>query len=282
MPIWLALVLVGLGSASLLVLRERRLVLAGLGVQWAGLVATFMAVGAGPGGVAVEAVTAVVCLAVLGLTLRGVRDVRVSQMAGVPDAAKRVLQREEEAAARMPGQFSREGLGEGAWLWAVALVVGVAGYGLARVYPLGASEGAILAFYWAVLSAAMALVVHGTRNGVVMAAGLLSLFNGVGLALELVGAAAPGPVALALVCAGRIGLCVLLAYVWMLLKVTFMSPGLDLGPLFDGRDGRWPTETALAVVGPQPASRDGATEEASETEAAELAGVSGKEPATGG
>jgi hypothetical protein len=136
-----------------------------------------------------------------------------------------------------------------AWLWGVGLVVGVAGFGLARLYNLGAREDGILAFYWIALSGMVTLVVHGTRDGVKLAAGLMSLLNAAVLALHLLGPTLPGPVTLGLLSVSRIAVCVVLAYTWMLLKVTFMSLDLGLTGLFDGRDGRWPTETAIVVSG---------------------------------
>lgn len=251
----LTLILVALGSLSLLVLRDPRAVLVGLGVQWFGLITSLMpaniVAGGNPvGAVAIEAVTAVVCLAVLAITVRNLQALKLSRLPDLPDERRLILQRAESAAHYAPPPWSREGVVGDAWLWAVGLLVGVAGYGLARIYPLGGpqtGESGILAFYWTLLASIMTLVVHGTRDAVKMAAALLALLNAAALALYLLSLTSPGSVSLGLMAAVRVGMCVVLAYSWLLLKVAFLSPNLDLGRLFDGRDGRWATETALAV-----------------------------------
>lgn len=254
MPAFLPLLLIALGSLTVLVLRDSRVVLVGLAAQWLGLIGSILA-GTPPGGnslgeVGTEGVTLLVCLLVLFITLRGLRRLRLSTLPGLSSERRRVLERAEEDEGSVPSSWSREGLAEQAWLWGVGLVVGIAGFGLARLYPLGANEDGMLAFYWIMLSGTMTLVVHGTRDGVKLAAGLLALLNGLSLALHLLGPGAPGPVELGLLSAGRIGMAVVLAYSWMLLKVTFMSVDLGLVSLFDGRDGRWSRETALVVSGP--------------------------------
>ncbi|MDQ3927960.1 MAG: hypothetical protein M3328_02305 [Chloroflexota bacterium] len=267
MPVFLPLLLIALGSLMLLVLRDGRAVLLGLMAQWLGLMGTILALtpagGSSLGVVAVEGVTLLVCLLVLFITLRGLRNVRLSSMPGLSHARRRLLLRAEAGEGDIQPRWSREGLVDQAWLWGVGLVVGIAGFGLARLYNLGVREDGILAFYWIAISGLVTLVVHGTRDGVKLAAGLVSLLNAAVLALHLLGLAAPGPVALGLLSACRIALCVVLAYTWMLLKVTFMSADLDLGALFDGRDGRWATETALVVSGPTLES-EAQTEEAEE------------------
>jgi hypothetical protein len=189
---------------------------------------------------------------VLFITLRNLRHVRLSTLPGLASERRRLLLRAEDAARDLPPRWSREGLVDQAWLWGVALVVGIAGFGLARLYNLGAPEDGILAFYWTALSGMVTLVVHGTRDSVKLAAGLVSLLNATSLALHLLGFSAPGPVVMALLSACRIVACVVLAYTWMLLKVTFMSADLGLGALFDGREARWGTETALVVSGGVP------------------------------
>ncbi|HEX8600697.1 MAG TPA: hypothetical protein VF952_19545 [Chloroflexia bacterium] len=267
MPVFLPLLLVALGSLMLLVLRDGRVVLVGLAAQWLGLMGTVIAVapprGSSWGVVAVEGVTLLACLLVLFITLRGLRTVRLSSIPGLSDERRRLLARVEAAGSDIPARWSREGLVDQAWLWGVGLVVGIAGFGLARLYNLEAREDGILAFYWIALSGMVTLVVHGTRDGVKLVAGLIALLNAAVLALHLLGPTAPGPVALGLLSAGRIALSVVLAYTWMLLKVTFMSADLGLGGLFDGRDGRWATETALVVSG-QAVGSDNASGEAEE------------------
>ncbi len=252
-------------------LRDPRAVLVGFGVQWFGLILSFMPANIVTGSnlfraVATEALTAVICLAVLAMTLRNLQALKLSRLPGLSDERRRVLQRAESAAQYAPSSMSRERLIDDAWLWAVGLVAGIAGYGLARIYPLGAPESGMLAFYWALLAAAMTLVVHGTRDGVKMAAALLALLNATALALHLLSLSAPGSMSLGLMAIVRIGLCVGLAYCWMLLKVTFSSTNLDLGPLFDGRDGRWATETALAVSGQLPTDEERQEEAATQAD----------------
>ncbi|HYP19451.1 MAG TPA: hypothetical protein VEY08_05200 [Chloroflexia bacterium] len=275
MPVFLPLLLVALGSLTLLVMRDGRVVLVGLAAQWLGLIGTIIAgtpaEGNSLGVVGVEGVTLLVCLTVLFITLRSLRNVRLSTLPGLSGERRRLLLRAEDTPPDLPPRWSREGLVDQAWLWGVGLVVGIAGFGLARLYNLGAREDGILAFYWIALSGMVTLVVHGTRDSVKLAAGLIALLNATALALHLLGLSDPGPVALALLSACRIVACLVLAYAWMLLKVTFMSADLGLGALFDGRDGRWGTETALVVSGPvrNVASEDeGAAEEADEAEVA--------------
>lgn len=265
MPAFVPLLLIALGSLTVLVMRDSRVVLVGLAAQWLGLIGSILA-GTPPGGnslgeVGTEAVTLVVSLSVLFITLRALRKLRLSTLPGISANRRRLLERAEEGEEDIPLRGRREGLSDQAWLWGVGLVVGIAGFGLARLYPLGANEAGMLAFYWVVLSGVMTLVVHGTRDGVKLAAGLLAVLNGVALALYLLGPTAPGLVSLGLLSAGRIVLSVVLAYTWMLLKVTFMSVDLGLGSLFDGRDGRWATETALVVSGPAPAPLDGPSDD---------------------
>jgi hypothetical protein len=281
MPIFLPLLLVALGSLTLLVMRDGRVVLVGLGAQWLGLIAAVIA-GTPPGGnslgvVSVEGVTLLVCLTVLFITLRNLRGVRLSALPGLSGERRRLLLRSEDTPPDLPPGWSREGLVDQAWLWGVGLVVGIAGFGLARLYNLGASEEGVLAFYWTALSGTVTLVVHGTRDSVKLAAGLVSLLNATALALHLLGINAPAPAVMALMSACRIVACLVLAYAWMLLKVTFMSADLGLGALFDGRDGRWGTETALVVSGPvqNAASEDegepGEAQEAQEAQEANIA-----------
>ena len=291
MPVFLPLLLVALGSLTLLVLRDGRVVLVGLAAQWLGLIGTIIA-GAPPesnllGVVGVEGVTLLVCLTVLFITLRNLRGVRLSTLPGLSGERRRLLSRAEDTPPDLPARWSREGLVDQAWLWGVGLVVGIAGFGLARLYNLGAREDGILAFYWIALSGIVTLVVGGTRDSVKLAAGLISLLNATALALHLLGISAPGPVAMALLSACRIVACLVLAYAWMLLKVTFMSADLNLGTLFDGRDGRWATETALVVSRPVQniASEDeGEPGEAEEAEEAEEANITpdAEEVAPGG
>lgn len=266
MPDFLPLLLVALGSLMLLVLRDGRVALVGLGAQWLGLIAAVLAVappGAGPlGTAAIEGLALLVCLSVLFITLRNLRGVRLSSLPGLSEERRRLLRRAEDAGSDMPARWSREGFVDQAWLWGVGLVVGIAGFGLARLYNLGAREEGILAFYWIALSGMVTLVVHGTRDGVKLAAGLISLLNAVALALHLLDLTAPGPIVVGLLSAGRIVTCLVLAYTWMLLKVTFMSADLGLGGLYDGRDGRWGMETSLVVSGlvPESGGQDGEEE----------------------
>ncbi len=221
--------------------------LGALALQWLGLIVSMPGMPAVPlGSVAAEGVTAAVCLLVLGLTLRNLDRVEVSTMPGLPEHVRRAAAQAEQPGSATPQ--GRERMADAAWLWAVALVAGIAGFGLARIYPQGAAEEGALAFYWVALSGAMSLVVHGTRHAVKMAAGLLALLNAGAFALQLLGPTAPSPVALVLMAAGRIAVCVILAYMWALIKTVFLSVDLGLDSLFSGRDGQWATETAIVPV----------------------------------
>jgi hypothetical protein len=133
-------------------------------------------------------------------------------------------------------------------MWGLGVLVGVAGYGLARINPLGVNEGDMLAFFWVALAAILALILDGARSAVKLGLGLLSLLNAAFLLLYITGSAAPPVGVLALAALGRIGAGMLASYLWLALGEWFGS--LNLNTLFDRRDGISPSSesVSLAVV----------------------------------
>jgi hypothetical protein len=227
MQLIIPLVLIALGGAGLVVIRNARMALGALAVQWLGV--AWVAFLLSPSEIAlsvaaVEAVVAVVCLAMLGTTL-----LNLQKLKGEPEGRA------------LPGPY------EVAWLAAIVLTGGVVGVGLAALYTLGGVEGSMVAIYWVFLTGVLALVVEGSRSPVKLAAGLLTLLNGT---LLLALAASPtlsGPVMLGLMSLTRIAVAGILAYAWVLLKAVFLD--LNLNVLFDIGSSP-PMETALVVQGP--------------------------------
>ncbi len=228
-----ALVLIAIGSAALVAARPARFVVAALMVQWLGvawavgeLLPTPSVFGLG-GAAAAELVTALVCGAVLGLTVRSVRGLRGRARAQTPVA---------------PGIYDY------LWTGAVVLAGGITGLGLAALYPLGVGQQYMIGFYWVVLSSVLALVLDGSRNIAKLSAGLLALLNGLALLLYALSLTPPDPVSVGLLALSRIGVTVVATYAWVVLKSAY--PGGTLSTLFDRRDGRVDTDTALVVAGP--------------------------------
>jgi hypothetical protein len=179
---------------------------------------------------AVELLTAVVSIAILWLTLRGLRY----------------------------GERPSPGQGSDYLLRAVAvLMAGVAGAGFAALFPLGLDPQFDLVFYWVALASALALVLEGSRSPVKLAAGLLGLLNATSLLIYVLSVNAPGAGTLGLLSACRIALASVMAYLWLLL--AFEYDDLSLDPLFTGRDAVPAATLALAIVGEveRPAMDDG-------------------------
>ncbi|HYP38848.1 MAG TPA: hypothetical protein VEX13_00670 [Chloroflexia bacterium] len=230
MQLTIPLILIALGGAGLVAIRNTRMVMGALAVQWLG--AVWVAFLLSPSETAlsvaaVEAVAAVVCLAMLGTTLLHLQRLKVEQQA-------------QSEARALPSPY------EVAWLAAIVLTGGVVGVSLAALYPLGAVEGSMVAVYWVFLSGVLALVVEGSRSPVKLAAGLLALLNGTLLLTLAASPTLPGPVMLGLMSLTRIAVAGIMAYGWMLLKVVFLD--LNLNILFDSRSNL-STETALVVQG---------------------------------
>jgi hypothetical protein len=230
MQLIIPLVLIALGGAGLVVIRNARMALVAFAVQWLGVawVAFLLSPSEAALSVAaVEVVAASVCLAMLGTTLLNLQKLRVEQQAQPEGRA-------------LPGPY------EVAWLAAIVLTGGVIGVGLAALYPLGGVEGSMVAIYWVFLSGVLALVVEGSRSPVKLAAGLLALLNGTVLLALAASPTLPGPVMLGLLALTRIAVAGILAYAWVLLKVVFLD--LNLNVLFDISSGS-SMETALVVQG---------------------------------
>ena len=236
MQLVLPLTLIALGGAGLVVIRNARMALGALTVQWLGVVWVAFVLSPAPTALsvaAVEMVAAAVCLAMLGTTLFNLQKLK-------SDRHPLAQQAQPEARA-LPGPY------EAAWLAAIVLTGGVVGVGLAALYPLSAVEGSMVAIYWVFLSGVLALVVEGSRSPVKLAAGLLALLNGTMLLTLAAGPTLPGPVMLGLMSLARIALAGIMAYAWMLLKVVFLD--LNLNVLFDTTGGS-SAETAIVVQGP--------------------------------
>jgi hypothetical protein len=213
-----------LGGAGLIVLRDGRIVIAALAVQWVGLI--WAGIEAAPGLTrvgATEAIVALACVGVLGLTLYQLRGIGGLRGPGGP----------------LSDYFVPVG---------VTLLGGVAGVGLATLFPLAQVAGADLVFYWTVLSGGLVLVLDGPRDAVKLAAGILAFLNASALLLPAVGAAEPGAATPALLALARVAFALLSAYGWRMVASGFGE--LSLRPLFDARDGTTPSPTALAVVRP--------------------------------
>jgi hypothetical protein len=271
MTITVGLALIATGSAALVVLRDGRLLVAALAVQWAGMayvVAESLA-GSANGMLPAETVTALVCLAVMGLTLRSVLRTRADQLPGLTPDQAAALRRQENpdreragvGAGRRALNRSTSRLADQLWLWLIVIAGGVVGFGLARLYPPGGAEQVEVAFYWLLLSGVLALVVDGARNPVKLAVGLLALLNGAVLLAASISPAPPGPVFMGLMAAGRLGLVATLSYSWLVLRLFFVRPDMDT--LFNARDGLFVTGTELATAGGSPeqsgADQGGAT-----------------------
>jgi hypothetical protein len=235
-------------------------VLAALAVQWLGLAWTIFAMPAGRLGGITELITLIACIAVMAITLIGMGD----------RAARR-------------GPFNIQALTGGqraldaAWLWGIALVAGIAGYGLAVTYAFPGAESRMLDFYWIVLPALLALVIDSPRDPVKLAAGLLALANAAVLLLHVLSPEAPSIASLGLAALGRIALASIVAYTWTLLVAYF--GGLSLTALYDARSGRVTTETALVVVEQPDLEPEAMADEevATEEDEPQLAKVAGDE-----
>jgi hypothetical protein len=210
------------------------LVVTALALQWAGLAWALFVMPAGRLGGLTEVITLAACVAVMAITLLGLRD--------------RVRGRARFRLATLLGGHEAKlgGALDAAWLWGITLVAGLAGYGLADLYTFPGAESSMLNFYWIALPAVLALVIDSPRDPVKLAAGLLSLANAAVLLLHVLSPSAPSIAALGLAALTRIALASIAAYAWTLLVSYF--GGLDLTPMYDARDGIVTTETALALV----------------------------------
>jgi hypothetical protein len=233
MQFTLPTVLIALGGLALITQRNGWLVLGGLLVQWVGFAWQISSLPAGSSVALLEVVTAAACGAIMALSIRNTP--RASSATG---AAR--ITTGPRAGARQAAFVDQ------LWLWAIALVAGLAGFGLARLYPLGGSEQDLIAFYWMLLPAVLALVIDGSRDPVKLGASLIALFN---TSLSLVyplSATSPSVSLLGLAALCRVVLAALSGYSWHLLKMSHRE--LDLNWLFDMRDGKVETVTALMIA----------------------------------
>jgi len=243
------IILIAIGGLALVTQRNSLLVLGGLLVQWAGLALLVAQMQSDTSAALVEIVTALGCCAIFGLTIWNLSRPRGKALPAMASPRREITDQ--------------------IWLWASALVAGVAGYGLAQLYPLGGSPQDLVPFYWLLLPAIVTLVIDGWRDPVKLGVGILSLFNAGLLLVYMFGVRAPGPVLYGLAAVARLAMAAIFGYAWLFIKVEY--GGLDLNSLFDMRDGRIATETALAIV----------PEQALEADEPDTAGETGETGETG-
>lgn len=213
-PFTIPLILVALGGAGLVVLRDNRATLVALFAQWLGLGWAALELNRAAGGSGLgregsaELVTAGACAAIFVLTLRSIGETRSSD------------ERQPLTDYLLPA--------------ASALLAGVAGLGFANLFPLLGETRGDLVFYWAALSGTLALILDGSRSPVKLAAGLLALLNATALLVYALNPAATGTALLGMLASARIALAVLMAYGWALLRMVYGALSLD--PLFGTRD----------------------------------------------
>ena len=244
MEITLPLVIIAVGSVALVALRDWRLLVAALVVQWGGL--GLLLLDLMPGGRAgwLELTTALVSGVVLGWTVLSLHNVNPRDVRGLDEAERDSWQYRRERKAQNARQ---EGLADQALLWVTALAGGVAGFGLARLYSLGGPDDAMLAFYWIVLSGALSMVVHGARDLMKVGTGLVVVLNAVALLVETMTLGSLSDVTLGLFAACRLAVVVLISYLLVVLKVKFLDADLD--DLFDTRAGSDAGEMAIVAAG---------------------------------
>jgi hypothetical protein len=231
-PFTLPLILVALGGAGLVVLRESRAVLAALLALWLGLAWAVIEqtplparnlLGLGRDG-ATELLTAAVCLVIAWTTLRGL---------------SRAPYREPQPRSSGPRPFSDYLLPV-----AAALLAGIAGLGAANLFPLGMGAEADLIFYWAALSGTLTLVLDGSHDAVKVAAGLLVVLSATAMLVYALNPTEPGVALLGLMSAVRVAIAAAMAYTWVLLVAVYRE--LSLSQLFGTRDRD--QETAIVAV----------------------------------
>jgi hypothetical protein len=105
----------------------------------------------------------------------------------------------------------------------------------------------MVAFYWILLSGALSLVVHGARDLIKLGVGLLVLLNAFAMLVETMALDTLSDVALGLLGVSRVALVLVISYLLVVLKVTFLDADLD--DIFDVRAGITGDEMALVAVG---------------------------------
>ncbi len=251
MPNLLPTIIIATGGFLLLTQKDTRLALGAFFLQWAGigwLVWISPSAGAGSLVALVEFVAALSTCVVIALTI--FRTASPDDQTYPPASITRPAVRRRTRRSRT---FQPQ---DWILLWGLALLAGVAGYGLARINPFGINEGDLLAFFWVVLTAVLVLTVDGGRSAVKLGLGILSLFNGAFLLLYVMGNSTPPGVVLALGALARIGAGTLASYLWLTVGERYDT--LNLNAIFDARDGIIPRSTELVVVAPvdQPAAEE--------------------------
>lgn len=226
-------ILIAIGSALLLTQRDVRIGLGAFLVQWVGMawiVWSSTAPGAGSYPASIEIVTAIITVAVMALTIFRPR----------PAPAAKKGRRPALPTARTPRSIQ-----DWLWLWGLALLVGVAGYGLARLTNVDVPQNSLLGFYWIVLPSMLLIVLEGSRSAVKLGLALLSLSNAACLFLYLIAVGAQEAGILGIAALTRLVLGVLVSYLWYILAARYDTQELNV--LFDRRGGIFPTSTALAI-----------------------------------
>jgi hypothetical protein len=243
MPDLLPTILIAVSSAVLLTQRDTRVGLVAFLAQWLGIawiVWTSTAPGAGIYPASIEIATAIITVIVMALTILRRR----------PAPAAKKGKREQPKAKRAPVSIQ-----DWLWLWGLALLVGVAGYGLARITDVGVPENSLLAFYWIILPSVLLIVLEGSRSAVKLGLALLSLSNAACLFLYLTAISAPETGVIGVAALSRLVLGVLVSYLWYMLAARYDTQ--DLNTLFDRRAGIMPanTNTGLAIRQDDPATK---------------------------
>ena len=195
--------------------------------------------GAGTYPASIEIATAIITVIVMALTIFRRR----------PAPAAKKGKKVQPEARRAPGAIQ-----DWLWLWGLALLVGVAGYGLARVTDVGIPESSLLGFYWVVLPSVLLIVLEGSRSAVKLGLALLSLSNAACLFLYLTAISAHEAGVIGIAAVSRLLLGVLISYLWYMLTARYDNQ--DLNTLFDRRAGIMPanTNTGLAIRQDEPAT----------------------------
>ena len=244
MPNLLPAITIGLATLLLLTQRDVRVALGAFFLQWASmgwLVWMSPSPAASSLSALVELVTALSTSTVMALTL--FRTASTDDQIYVPGGTG---VRAGRRSLRLPGSGGSRQPQDWILLWGLGTLAGVAGYGLARVNPLGVSEGDLLAFFWVVLATILMLTLDGSRSAVKLGLGLLSLLNSAFLLLYIAGSAAPSVGVLAIAALARIGAGMLASYLWLAIGERYGT--LNLNALFDRREGAAVRSSSMALA----------------------------------
>ncbi|MDQ6694835.1 MAG: hypothetical protein M3014_10535, partial [Chloroflexota bacterium] len=202
---------------------------------------------------AVEAVTALTCGAILGITWQKMPMTTANRSGtyGKPHDRNGGVSGGLSVEAGRYGSIrewatSRNHRLAAVWPWAAVAVGAVAGIVLARSVPLGMDSATALAFYWTLLSAAMLLTIYGGQRQAIWATGTLAALNAMSFAVTLL--MEPGTLTVGLMSLSRIGLALLSALLWNVLSAHFTG-----GDLVDLQA----TIESHSQVASEPVRRDG-------------------------